>query len=223
MLMQHKRRLLVTGTFCGVYAYGCKNALTWRSETMRIGVAGSLSCIICDSIFHVVDTVNIRAKAATCGEELSTMQVARNIYSKEGAAGFTKGFSACFYGAAACGFMYFSLYKVLKQSLKSVLGEEYDLAVCYILASITACTATLTVQYPYDLIKCRFQSVNDVFKYESLPHAFKKEVSTNGARSLYRGVTPFLGTYCSFIAIQFTIYETIMTHFKRNMSKSQFS
>jgi hypothetical protein len=108
-------------------------------------VAGSLACILCDSVFHMVDTVNIRAKAATSAQELSTMQVARSIYTKEGAVGFTKGFSACFYGAAACGFVYFSIYKFLKQSLKGILGEECDLAVCYMLASLAACTATLSV------------------------------------------------------------------------------
>ena len=60
---------------------------------------------------------------------------------------------------------------------------------------------TLGVAYPYDLIKCRLQSVNEIYKYENLPHAFKKELKTNGPKSLYTGVTPFFACYVSFLAL----------------------
>ena len=77
-----------------------------------MGVAGSLASVLCDSCFHVVDTVNIRAKASK--ENLSSLQVTKQIYRAEGIMGFAKGFSACFYSAAFCGFIYFAAYKYLK-------------------------------------------------------------------------------------------------------------
>jgi len=40
-----------------------------------------------------------------------------------------------------------------------------DIAFCYMLAGSAAQAMTLVVQYPYDLVKCRLQSVNYVFKY----------------------------------------------------------
>ena len=77
------------------------------------------------------------------------------IWRKEGLYGFGKGFSACFYGAAACGFLYFAIYKFLKNKFKENFGSALDLALIYMLASLSAETFTLLIQYPYDLIKCR--------------------------------------------------------------------
>ncbi|MFM7855109.1 MAG: hypothetical protein ACKO96_25075 [Flammeovirgaceae bacterium] len=45
------------------------------------------------------------------------------------------------------------------------------------LASFTTETLTLSVKYPFDLIKCRLQSANVIFDYQSVPHAFYKEIS----------------------------------------------
>ena len=107
------------------------------------------------------------------------------IWRKEGLYGFGKGFSACFYGAAACGFLYFAIYKYLKGVMKDYFGDSIDDGLIFMLAAFSAETLTLLVQYPYDLIKCRLQSVNYVFKYQNLPHAFRKEIKNNGVRSLY--------------------------------------
>ena len=73
------------------------------------------------------------------------------------------------------------------------------------------------------MIKCRLQSVNYIFKYQNLPHAFRKEIKYNGVRSLYQGALPFLGTYCSFVALQFTIYEKTMSHFKHVLDEQSFA
>ena len=56
---------------------------------------------------------------------------------------------------------------------------------CFLLASFAAEMLTLSVKYPYDLIKCRLQSVNYLFKYQNIPHAIKKEVRSNGFTALY--------------------------------------
>ena len=215
---------MVSSTFCGFYGYTCYDARSWDNEILRMGMAGSLANIICDTSFHLVDTVNIRSKAVQSGKSESMYGLMRRIYMKEGIYGFGKGFSACFYGAAAAGFMYFSLYKWLKTVFKdNLVSETFDMALCYMLASLTAESITLLVQYPYDLVKCRLQSVNYYFRYQNLPHAFRKEIKTNGVGSLYQGATPFLITYCAFISLQFTIYESMMSHFKRSMTKEKFA
>lgn len=67
------------------------------------------------------------------------------IWQKEGLYGFGKGFSACVYGAAACGFLYFSIYKVLKTIFKENFGSGMDMAFCYMLASFFAESITLLV------------------------------------------------------------------------------
>lgn len=69
--------------------------------------------------------------------------------------GFGKGFSACFYGAALAGLMYFICYKQLKSSLRYYFGDTVDMSLIYLAAALTSEALTLCVQYPYDLIKCR--------------------------------------------------------------------
>lgn len=128
--------------------------------------------------------------------------------------GFGRGFSAAFYGGIIYGFAYFSIYKVLKGYFRDYFDNTVDLALVYLLASFTTEVLTLSVKFPYDLIKCRLQSVNYIFKYQNLPHAFNKEVSENGVRSLYRGSMPFLATYATFVTLQFSIYERIMLYKK---------
>jgi hypothetical protein len=41
----------------------------------------------------------------------------RAIWAKDGVKGFSKGFSAAFYGALGAGFTYFFLYKLFKTQL----------------------------------------------------------------------------------------------------------
>ena len=110
-----------------------------------------------------------------------------------------KGFSACFYGSLTYGFMYFTVYKSLKDQLEKHFGS--DQAICYLLASFSAECFVQLWQYPFELIKCRIQSVNNEYGYRSLSHAFRKEYKTNGLTSLYKGMSPFLLTECTMVAI----------------------
>ena len=47
----------------------------------------------------------------------------RKIYQAEGIYGFSRGFSAMFYGSVICGFIYFAGYKFLKTYFQEQLGE----------------------------------------------------------------------------------------------------
>ena len=112
----HRRRFYAATAFCGVYGYTCYNAKYVNNEIWKIGMAGSLSHLTVEVLFHFVDTVNVVAKLSESHD--SSFKIIRNIYSKEGIYGFSKGFSAMFYGSAACGFIYFSLYKFCKIHFK---------------------------------------------------------------------------------------------------------
>ena len=92
----------------------------------------------------------------------------------------------------------------------------------FFVASIFSELLTVLVHFPFDLMKCRLQSKNYEYKYQNLPHAFKKEIRANGLMSLYQGAAPFLCTYVGFICLQFTFYESIMTHYKQKLGKEEF-
>ena len=179
----HRKQAFIGVAFCSGYGLLSYKAIRVENEILRMGIAGSIANIICESAFHAVDTVNIRAKASE--HSISTLSMVNKIWRKEGLYGFSKGFSACFYGASICGFMYFSLYKAFKVYFTDYFGDSVDTAVSFLLASFCAELITLSVQYPYDLIKCRLQSVNYLFKYQNIPHAVTKEIKNNGIGALY--------------------------------------
>lgn len=109
---------MVAGTFIGTYGYCCSKYRTHENEILRMAFAGSLANLVVESTFHVVDTVNIRTKLSET--PVSSLSMVQKIYAKEGLYGFSKGFSACFYGSAICGFIYFSLYKLFKTQFKDM-------------------------------------------------------------------------------------------------------
>lgn len=117
-----------------------------------MGMAGSLANLVVEAGFHFADTVNVRAKVSD--QQMSSIKMVEKIYKSEGLSGFGKGFSACYYGSIACGFIYFSLYKAFKQWSREYLGDQYNIAWTYFIASFAAEFFTLLVYYPYDLVKC---------------------------------------------------------------------
>lgn len=223
MLYFHKRRVIIGLLFGSGYVYFCKSTTNHPSEAIRLGVAGSIANMLCETIFHIVDTVNIRSKVADSkSPQGGTYQQVRAIYKKEGVFGFGRGFSACLYGSIFCGFTYFALYKAIKMHINEKYGKEVNPALVFFLASFVSECLTILVHFPYDLVKCRLQSKNYIFKYKNLPHAFQKEIMNNGILSLYTGAFPFLLTYASFVCIQFTLYEYIMGHYKKKLGEKEF-
>ena len=58
----HKKRISVGVGFCAGYALLCKSTISHKNEAIRLGIAGSLANCFCECAFHIIDTVNIRAK-----------------------------------------------------------------------------------------------------------------------------------------------------------------
>jgi hypothetical protein len=205
---------LVTVAAFAVIASKLKNS---ENEFLRMALGGCIAHTSVETGFHILDTINIRSKANPHHGSSNMLSLTQKIWAKEGIFGFFKGFSAAFYGSVFTGFTYFYLYKSFKHTFSGLVGHHVDISVTAAVASFCAELITLTVQYPFDTIKCRLQSVNNTFKYKNLLHAFKTEIFNNGPRSLYVGMTPFVGTYCTYVALQFSIYEKIIETAKRKL------
>ena len=59
---RHLKRILITSSFCAAYLGLCKYAIKHPSEILRLGVGGSIANMLCETVFHIIDTVNIRSK-----------------------------------------------------------------------------------------------------------------------------------------------------------------
>lgn len=209
---------MVGAIFCSGYSLVCCRAKSQESEALRLGIAGSLANMLCETNFHVIDTINTRMKVRSGDQNAktraNTIDFIKKIYQKEGPYGFGKGISACFYGSILSGFTYFYLYKKVKLLIHEHLGNKVKPAATYLMASVVADVFTILLCFPYDLIKCRIQSKSQIFKYRSLPHAFQDEIGKNGIRGLYKGSLPYFLTYMTFDAIMITLYESYMQYQK---------
>ena len=67
---------MLGGVALSCYGYACYKALDHSNECFRVGIAGSISAIACDSTFHIIDTVNIRSKVVIDNNLLSTNPLA---------------------------------------------------------------------------------------------------------------------------------------------------
>lgn len=179
-----------------------------------MGIAGSMAHGTVEALFHFVDTVNIKSKA-TETESHSTMTMVRKIWAQEGIVGFGRGIGAACYGNYTAGFVYFVAYKWLKTNMPHWSCKN-------LIAGVIAETGAILYKFPFDLVKCRLQSVNYIFKYTNWQHGFQKEYRQNGIRGLYCGVFPYLLTYTTFTALQFSIYEKILVYNKSIMPQEEY-
>ena len=65
MLYFHKKRIVIGFCFTGMYFYLAKKAAQSKNEPIRLGVAGSIAHALCECIFHIIDTINIRSKVSS--------------------------------------------------------------------------------------------------------------------------------------------------------------
>lgn len=175
--------------------------------------------MICEMAFHKADTVNVRAK--TYKVQKSSLEMGKMIFQREGMYGLFRGISACYYGSIYVGLTYFTLYKLLKEKFRETFKGSSETLV-FFCASMVAELCTLTILYPFDTKKTRLQAMNSHYQYKNLIHAFRKEISTHGFFSIYRGGSPFTVMQTSVISIQFTTYESIIKWYKEKLTKEEF-
>lgn len=111
----YRKRIAISSVTCTSYFGICHYTIQSQNEKFRLAIAGSLANLIVESSFHFADTVNVKTKVSE--KNTSSINMVKKIFAKEGVYGFSKGFSATFYGSIVCGFIYFSLYKELKENV----------------------------------------------------------------------------------------------------------
>lgn len=106
-----------------VYAYGLWKSKNSENELLRIGAAGSLTMAICDVSLYSIESINARSKILR-GENVGFVEMTKRIMKNEGISGMYKGYSASYYSIMIHGFVYFYIYKALKQMLKDAFNPQ---------------------------------------------------------------------------------------------------
>lgn len=141
---------------------------------LRIGAAGSLTMLVGESAFFVIDGINTRTKMINGNIPLKDMF--KKVTKNEGYMGLFKGYSAAFYSSILSGFIYFYVYKLSKIYLKDNYSPKNaaHYAGIYALASSIAEIFVIFIYYPFELVKVRLQTKNHLYRYQNLFDAFVK-------------------------------------------------
>lgn len=204
------RHCLFLSGFIGTYVYSLYMAKKSDNDVLRMGAAGSITILISESSFYFIDAVNARSKILN--ENVRFVDMIRSILKNEGIKGLYKGYSASFYSSILYGYLYFYMYKGLKVYMKEHIHPHSTsmTAFIYASASTVAEVFALVLYYPYELVKVRLLTKNDVYKYESVSDAFIKIVKKDHFKGLYRGVGAFFFAFMGQYTLQMTIYESII-------------
>lgn len=186
------------------------------------GVAGGLGAII----VAPSDLIKLQSQVneGTGKDRMKPLDVVRQIYSKEGLMGFTRGFCPAllrdvpglgippspqpwlsFHGLTTILGMFFGVYNAMKNLLRQPDGTVSGFG--QIVAGGTSGIGSWIVSYPYDVIKTRMQVSKE---YTSVRHCAMQAYRAEGATVFYRGMLPCLIGSFPINAIIFFIYEFLI-------------
>lgn len=166
--------ILVLCFGAGTYFYGKDLSVHWRHA-----LAGTCATVGVEFATHVIDTMNMQSKVMVKSSLVSPS--GRFLWLQSQAALF-KGVTAVVWGYTHSSMIYFYFYGRIKEWLnkRGKTSDEktqntlwqtmrYSLS-----ASLVAEFLALWFYYPYDLIKTRMQTSNEIYGYRNLTDAFTK-------------------------------------------------
>ena len=147
-----------------------------ESEYMRYALAGTVATVSMEMLTHAVDTINMRSKVIN-GPKFFVL----NVFKLQGFLSLFNGLQAVVYGYTFAGFLYFYAYAALKDEIAERFYSEkrqnpsllQTFTTSFVAGTVSECLA-LCFYYPFDLIKTRMQTTNEIYKYHNVTDAFYK-------------------------------------------------
>jgi hypothetical protein len=173
----------------------------------KIGLVGLLAQMTTDIIFHPIELINVRTKYHyKLGQ--STLQTTKSVYNHSGLTGFIRGSSVTLLGSSTAGFIYFTLYKSIKEYIKKDTDESrYYIA--YTIASTVSEFIVFTGYYPFEVIKTRIQSGRFGYKnfFDGVGTIYASSEKGRFVRNMYQGLTSSLLLSISTTFVVFMTFE----------------
>ena len=202
-------------TFVGIMYYTYSMGPKIEKELYRLGLAGLASTLFVELACQPIDTLNMKTKIN------KNFQMLRFIKLK-GITSLMRGIQPVLYGMALSSFLYFILYKQIKDFAKLKMDhhsiDKTSLLSVFIMsagASTLANLCAICIYYPYDLVKTRMQ-IKGRYKYRNIFDAFwkinREKTSLYKFQNFFRGYGLYSLTFITFTTLEFSIYETIMMY-----------
>ncbi|XAR50895.1 hypothetical protein NMG60_11005352 [Bertholletia excelsa] len=184
------------------------------------GIAGAFSKTCTAPLARLTILFQVQgmhSDAATVGKT-SIWREAVRIVNEEGFRAFWKGNLVTIAHRLPYSSVNFYAYEQYKSLLKSIPGLESqrggassDVLVHFVAGGVAGMTAA-SATYPLDLIRTRLAAQRSVVYYQGIWHALHTICREEGFLGLYKGLGATLLGVGPSIAISFSVYETLRSH-----------
>jgi hypothetical protein len=188
----------------GVLAFSAGLGLTFKLEDphLKMGIIGLLAQVSTDYLFHPLDLVNVRTKFYY-RESQSTYTTTSRILNSTGISGFFRGGSVTLMASSIGGFIYYALYKNIREQIKEKIHDPKKNYIAYSIASVTSQLVVYIFYYPFELIKTRIQTGQFAYKhfFDGVNKIYAESDKGKFLKNLYLGYIPsmFLSTSTAFL------------------------
>ena len=199
-----------------VYKGALASVLPACSAPVLSTCAGSLAGFTSVLVTYPLELVRTRMAFRFCVDEqcelyASVGRTLRNIVRSDGAAGLYNGVGATLVGALPFEGLKFGAYEYLKERLPR--GDDgKPLPICTVIAGATAGALAHAVTHPLDTVRRRMQisgAAGSAVAYKNMFDCVRVMVATEGAASLYKGISATVVRSIPNLGIQFLVYELV--------------
>ncbi|XP_033952103.1 calcium-binding mitochondrial carrier protein SCaMC-2-B isoform X1 [Pseudochaenichthys georgianus] len=191
-----------------------KRLMGSNQETLGIAerlVAGSLAGAFAQSSIYPMEVLKTRLALRKTGQYSGIVHCAKQIFQKEGAAAFYKGYVPNMLGIIPYAGIDLAVYETLKNYwLQRFATDSADPGVFVLLAcGTTSCTCGQLSSYPLALVRTRMQAqaTQQGGPQMTMSTLFRHIIKTEGPLGLYRGLAPNFMKVIPSVSISYVVYE----------------
>ncbi|XP_077457484.1 calcium-binding mitochondrial carrier protein SCaMC-2-A-like [Stigmatopora argus] len=177
-------------------------------------VAGSLAGVVAQSAIYPMEVLKTRLALRRTGQYAGISDCAEQIFRREGAAAFYKGYVPNMLGIIPYAGIDLAVYETLKNGYLQRYGSGGDPGVLVLLACGTvSSTCGMLASYPLALVRTRMQAQAAMGggQEASMTALFRQILRTEGPTGLYRGLAPNFLKVIPAVSISYVVYERIKT------------
>ncbi|XP_034831305.1 mitochondrial thiamine pyrophosphate carrier-like [Maniola hyperantus] len=191
-----------------------------KISVTQSAIAGGAAGAVTRAIAQPLDVLKIRFQLQTepiqQGSKYSSiLQALRSIVREEGVSALWSGHIPAQLLSVTYGIIQFSTFERLSQTCQQMDLEFYLTHKHWVTFSNGAIAATVAtiLSFPFDTVRTRLIAEKKTCKaYKGFLNAFTLMVRNEGARALYKGITPTIAQIAPHAGIQFAVYKLFTEH-----------
>eukprot|EP00123_Amoebidium_parasiticum_P005948 comp17020_c0_seq1/m.15707 comp17020_c0_seq1/g.15707 ORF comp17020_c0_seq1/g.15707 comp17020_c0_seq1/m.15707 type:complete len:304 (-) comp17020_c0_seq1:151-1062(-) len=177
-------------------------------------LAGGIAGAVSRTLVSPLERTKILFQINNGGQKLSVWRTLVGVYRKEGWVGFFRGNGTNVVRMVPYSAIQFAAYENFKQLLLREGEQDLD-TIRRLAAGAMAGITSVAATYPLDLVRTRLsiqQETPGNVKYTGIFHCLRTILKEEGgffSGCLYRGIVPTVMGIAPYVALNFTVYETL--------------